>query len=108
MSSSKLRFRARGSALVQNHERLEAGIKSFIGRKFEEVQAAQNGEPAVFGFVPIGKDEEVAFNYEYVKACRDGDLWPADEATATACGVAFDSSFGAPKAEAKSSKADKA
>lgn len=108
MSSSKLRFRARGSALVQNHERLEAGIKSFIGRKFEEVHAAQNGEPAVFGFVPTNKDEEVVFNYEYVKACKDGELWPADEATAAACGVPFDPSFGAPKAEAKPSKSDKA
>lgn len=84
----KLRFRARGESLVQNFERLEAGIKSFLGRKFEEV------EPGVWGFVPTGKEEEVPYRAEYVKACKDGDLYPADKATADACGVAFDPLFG--------------
>ena len=32
---------------------------------------------------------------EYVKACKDGDLYAADEATAKACGVSFDPTFGA-------------
>jgi hypothetical protein len=103
MSVSKLRFRARGTALVQNFERLEAGIKSFLGRKFVEVA------PGQMGFVPTDEDDEVTYRAEYVKACKDGDLWPADKATADACGVKFDSNFGsAPKAPDKSSKADKA
>ena len=92
MTPKKLRFRARGEALVQNHERLEAGIKSFLGRKFLEV------EPGVFGFVPTGEAEEVKYGAEYVKACKDGDIYPADTETAEACGVAFDSTFGVPKA----------
>lgn len=85
MTPKKLRFRARGNALVQNFERLEAGIKSFIGRKYTEV------EPGVWGFKPTDQDEEVPYKAEYVKACKDGDLEPADKATADACGVSFDS-----------------
>lgn len=91
MTPKKLRFRARGNALVQNYARMEAGIKSFIGRTYKEV------EPGVYGFVPTGEDEEVAFAFEYVKACKDGDLYAADMATASACGVPFDPSFGAPE-----------
>lgn len=88
-----LRFRARGTALVQNFERLDAGIKAFVGRKVSEVA------PGQWGFVPTGSDEQVLYRSEYVKACKDGDLWPADEATAKACGVSFDSSFGAPPSD---------
>lgn len=95
MTPSKLRFRARGEALVQNLERLEAGIKSFIGRKYVEVK------PDLWGFKPTDEAEEVPARAEYVKACKDGDLYPADAATAAACGVAFDSTFGAPKAPEK-------
>ena len=87
MTPKKLRFHARGDALVQNFEHLEAGIKSFLGRKFKEV------EPGQYGFVPTGEVSEVKYCAEYVKACKDGDLYPADEETAKACGVAFDSSF---------------
>lgn len=79
----KLRFYAAGNALVQNFERLEAGIKSFVGRKYKEV------EPGVWGFVPSEVPEEVKYGAEYVKACKDGDLLPADEETAKACGVSF-------------------
>lgn len=89
MTPEKLRFRARGEALVQNFVRMEAGIKSFIGRKYVEVK------PGVWGFAPTGADEEVSYRAEYVKACKDGDLWPADEQTAAACGVEFDATFGA-------------
>jgi hypothetical protein len=85
MRMMKLRFRASGTALVQNHERLDAGVKSFVGRKWQEI------EPGHFGFVPTGEAEEVPARAEYAKACRDGDLLPADEATAKYCGVAFES-----------------
>jgi len=107
--SSKLRFRARGTALVQNFERLEAGIKSFVGRKFEEVQTDDGPRMA---FKPTDEADEVQYCAEYVKACKAGDLWPADEATANACGVSFDPMFGASKpepkaAESKPSKSDK-
>lgn len=97
--SMKLRFRARGTSLVQNFERLEAGIKSFVGRRYQEV------EPGLWGFVPTGDSEEVSFMHEYVSACKEECLWPADEATAAACGVKFDPNFGAPaKAEKPTAK----
>ncbi len=86
--SKKLRFRARGESLVQNLEKLDAGIKSFIGRRFLQVG------PDSWGFDPTGVDEEVAYRAEYVKACKDDCLWPADEATAKLCGVSFDPYFG--------------
>jgi hypothetical protein len=95
MAAKKLSFRARGASLVQNHEKLEAGIKAFVGRKYTEV------EPGVWGFVPTNADEEVSYCAEYVKACKDGDLYPANAATAAACGVPFDSTFGAPKVSEK-------
>jgi hypothetical protein len=99
---SKLRFRARGESLVQNLEKLDAGIKSFIGRKFLQVEDR-------WAFSPTEADEEVAYRAEYVRACKDGDLWAADADTAAACGVRFDSNFGAapPKSSPKSEKAEK-
>ena len=90
----KLRFRARGSALCQHFERLDAGIKSFVGRRVQEV------EPGQFGFVPTGETEEVPYRAEYVRACKDGDLWAADQETADACGVPFDPLFGAAASKA--------
>ena len=88
MPISKLRFRARGDALVQNFEKLDAGIKSFIGRKYVEV------EPGWWGFVPTGETDEVAYRAEYVRSCKDGELYPADAETAAACGASFDPTFG--------------
>jgi hypothetical protein len=97
----KLRFRARGTAMVQNFERLDAGINSFVGRKFGPVK----DKPGRHAFIPSGEVEEVPYRAEYVKACAEGDLWPADEETAKACdhyakshelpSVAFDPKFGA-------------
>lgn len=94
MTPKKLRFRARGTALVQNHARLDAGIKSFVGRKYTKVESEPGAEEQ-WGFAPTGADEEVAYASEYVRACKDGELYAADEETAKACGVKFDSNFGA-------------
>lgn len=77
----KLRFYARGTALVQNYQRLDAGVRAYVGRKFVEIS------PGQFGFAPTGLAEEVEHMHEYVKACKDGDLLPADIDTAKACGV---------------------
>jgi len=93
MTPKPLRFRARGTALVTDFERLDAGIKAFVGRKFLEVEEGKRG------FVPTGNDQEVPYRAEYVKACKDGDLWPADAFTAVVCGVSFDPKFGEPPTE---------
>ncbi len=74
-----LRFYAKGTALVCDNERLENGVKAFIGRRYTEV------EPGVWGFAPTAEPQEVPYSAEYVKACGDGDLSPADAATAEAC-----------------------
>lgn len=85
---AKLRFRARGTALVPHYEREQAGIRCFVGRKFVEVQ------PGQYGFEPMSEAAEVPYRSEYVKHCADGDLEPADEATAKACGVEMASKAG--------------
>lgn len=74
-----LRFYAKGAALVCDMERLANGVKAFIGRRYTEV------EPGVWGFVPTGEAQQVPYSAEYVKACGDGDLHPADDETAEAC-----------------------
>ena len=98
MTPGTLRFRARGTALVQHFERLDAGIKSFVGRRFTRVGGPTPAPTDRWSFSPTGEAEEVAYRAEYVKACKDGDLWAADKATADACGVSFDPTFGAPPA----------
>jgi hypothetical protein len=98
-----LRFKARGTSLVQNFERLEAGIKSFLGRKYVQLAPPANPKDqediGQWAFVPTDEVAVVPFRAEYVKACKDGDLYAADAETAKACGVEFDPSFGEPAPE---------
>lgn len=105
----KLRFRARGTAMVQNYDRLAAGINAFVGRAFGPAK----DRPGRHGFAATGAAEELAYHPhgpEYVRACAQGDLWAADEETAKhvdhyAKGhglppVTFDPSFGGATAAA--------
>lgn len=88
----KLRFLARGTAHVSDFDALDRPmpLRRFIGRKLQAVPEA----PGRYAFVPTGKSEEVNARPEIIKAAKDGELWPADEATAKACGVEFDPTFG--------------
>ena len=90
-----LRFRARGTALVTHFEKLDAGVRSFVGRKLVQI-----GKDS-FGFAPTGADEEVPYRAEYVHECQEKNLWAADQETAVMCGVEFDPSFGAPRVAAE-------
>ncbi len=83
MELKTLRVRAKGDTLVQNHERLAMGINEFVGRKYAE----REGRPGEFGFLPTSDVVELPSRAEYLKALLDGDLLPADEATAKAAGV---------------------
>jgi hypothetical protein len=90
MTPKILRVRARGPnefesgpPMVQNYEKLEAGINSFVGLKFGEIE----GQPGQFGFAVIDDIVELPYRGEYVKALKDGSLLPADEETATAAGL---------------------
>lgn len=84
---AKLRFYARGTALVTDVHAQERGIRRFIGRRWQEVL------PGRWAWVPTGEPQTVDYHGDLVKACRDGDLWAADEATAKACRVPFDPKF---------------
>lgn len=88
----KLRFLARGTAHVSDFDALDRPVplRRFIGRKLQEAP----GAPGRFTFASTGKPEEVESRPEVIKAAKDGELWPADEATAKACGVQFDPDFG--------------
>jgi len=102
MTPKKLRVRARGDALVQDHERLAAGTNAFIGRTFAPLAPTEDGlnaareaagfdadsiEPGQWGFIPTSAEVTVPNRAEYIKALKDGDLLAADDATAKAAGV---------------------
>lgn len=80
-----LKVRASGAALVVNHEALEAGARRFIGRTHDP-KAGKNG-----GWPADAEPHTVPNRAEYQKSVQDGDLMAADEETAKACGVKFDS-----------------
>lgn len=87
----QLRFYARGDALVADvhaQEHPTHAVRRFIGRRWQEVA------PGEWGWCPTEKPQATEYHHDLVRACRDGDLWPADAETAKACGVAFDPTFG--------------
>lgn len=62
------------------------------------------------GWAPSAEPTELPSQAEYLQALRDGDLWPADKATADEADIDFDSKFGgeyAPEAQPAASVADK-
>lgn len=92
-----LRVKARGTALVQDYRRMEAGVRAYIGR----VMDASTIDPKLgrgISFKPTDEIVELAAKgehaTEYMKHVLHGDLWAADEETAAYCGVKFDPSFG--------------
>lgn len=89
---TKLRVLARGGILVCDHAALDAGARRFIGRHYDASLGdaggwAHDSDPVE---IPSGGPH----GREYVLAIKDGHLWPADQATATACNVPFDSNYG--------------
>ena len=98
----KLRVLARGTAMVFDLERHDAGVRRFVGRKHDRTLGSatrdeSGNEVRQGGWPPSHKPvepDEVPFRAEYMLAVRDGDLWPADEESAALCGVKFDPKFG--------------
>ena len=93
---ARLRFYARGTALVADvhaQEHPTHPVRRFIGRRWQEVL------PGQWGWCPTEKPHECDYHHDLARACRDGDLWPADEETAKALGVAFDPNFGGEETE---------
>lgn len=85
---ARLKFYARGTALVTDVHAQERGIRRFVGRRWQEITLGR------WAWVPTEKGQELDAHPDLIRACRDGDLWPADEATATTCGCGFDPNFG--------------
>lgn len=97
------KFYARGKAMVFDLEAHDQGIRKFIGRRHDRTlgfpEYDENGNKFMTGGWPATETpQEVPERAEYIQACRDGDLWPADEATARACGVKFDPTLGGERA----------
>jgi hypothetical protein len=84
----RLRFYCRGTALVTDPGAQDRGHRRFVGRRWQEVV------PGTYAWCPTDQPEEIDFHFDLLQACREGDLWAADEATAKTCGVAFDATCG--------------
>ena len=94
-----LRFFSRGTAMCFDLEAQDAGVRRYIGRKHDKTLGHEGkddyGNKVMSGGWPsTSKAQEVPARGEYLMACRDGDLWAADEETAAYCGVKFDPDFG--------------
>jgi hypothetical protein len=101
MSEAKLRVLPRGKALVPNYEAQEGGVRRFHGWKHDASLGPSFVDESTKvmhhhgGFVKgVGEVVELPMRGEYIRHLRDGDLWPADEPTARACGAKWDPTFG--------------
>ena len=74
---------AAGKALVPDFEALEGGVLRFIGRKHDP-SLGKNG-----GWVPSDEPVSGPFRAEYLQELKAGALLPADESTAKAAGLPF-------------------
>lgn len=103
-SDKALRFLPRGTALVPHYEQQEAGRRRFHGWKHDPTQGPsyldpQTKQPRHHGAY-VKQSDVIAvplssrYLAEYLRHLREGDLWPADEATAQRAGVRFDATFG--------------
>lgn len=99
----KLRFHARGTACVPDPHGTEMTPqrRRMVARKHAEIS------PGSWAWVPAAEAEEADYHHDLAKACRDGDLWPADKETAAACGVPFDPKFGGGEVSEKPAKGGK-
>ncbi len=96
MAKARLRFYARGTALVADviaQEHPTHPVRRFVGRRWQEIL------PGRWGWAPKEEAEEHDFHHDLVRACKEGDLWPADAETAKLCGVGFDPEFGGEETE---------
>lgn len=99
MPKATLLVRRKGTAMVPDYEALPR-VRRFHGWKHDK---EAGDDFTVWGTTEVrrqgawvGHDESVAVpsTTEYIRAIRDGDLWPADQATAQRAGVPFDPTFG--------------
>jgi hypothetical protein len=101
-----LRVLPRGTASVQDYGALlDTGTSRFLGWKWDGALGPgfvdpTDGQQKNHGGRVKQVDQVVVIaaesphRTEYLKHLRDGDLWPADEATARAAGIMFEPDFG--------------
>ncbi len=101
MSEAKLRVLPKGTAMVSDYEAQDGGVKRFIGWRrdanlgHELVNPTTKERSREGAYVKSSEVVTVPMRGEYVlHLTRDCDLWPADEATARACGAKWDPTFG--------------
>ena len=98
MSRPRLRFYCKGTALITDPHAQDRGLRRFVGRAWRQIAppigVGPNAHPGTWVWAPTGEVEEIDFHFDLLQACRDGELWAADEATAKTCGVPFDPEFG--------------
>lgn len=84
----QLRFHARGTGLVSlpGENRIVGQLPRYIGRSLKMIDGA-TAWPANADAHEC--DSASDHGARLMKRCRRGELWAADEATATACGVEF-------------------
>lgn len=99
--SEKLKFLARGTACVPDPHGADANPqrRRTVGKTHKEVK------PGTWGWIPNDAPDELLYHHDLAKAVKDGDLWAADEATAKACGVDFDPTFGGEDAKVGAKRA---
>ncbi len=112
MPQPPLKFLPKGTGMVQDYGQMRAGVRCFHGYKHDPTLGAKvpifddKGVPTGAtgnrgAFVKqLGSESVVVVPFEddhrgeYIRALRDGSLWPADEYTAQLAGLAFDKAFG--------------
>jgi hypothetical protein len=112
----KLRFRARGSALVTDYEKQEEGVRCYVGRtlnreigpEFKDLSTRGRPTRRHAVFEPNEEHDErpahVQHAHLYAAEVRAGNLWAADKVTADFCGVEFDPEFGGELAQEKAAR----
>ncbi len=74
---------AAGTAMVSDYEALATNVRRYIGRTYDPSLGVAGG------WVPKQEPQTISDRAEYRQAIKEGDLLPADRATALACGVPF-------------------
>lgn len=76
--------------LQPDFESFDAGVRRFVGRKFDEKLGKKDKDGVPQGeFVITGKVVVLPYRAEYVQAVKEGDLIPVDAETARLCKVSL-------------------
>lgn len=94
-----LKVKSSPTAMVTNYEAMIAKVRRYVGRIYDPTLGPVDPETNkhVGGWPLTNEPEEIPYRAEYVQAVKEGDLIPADKATADLCGVTFQADKSAKK-----------